>query len=406
MSPEQNKINVELKKEDLEKLLSQELHSDIKVEKFSFTPLTKPGDNYGSTILAVEVFYYTHENSHLQKLPIVAKLVPESPFLRKAFNIEITFNKEVRAYTLVAPEFYKLQKEKGIPENEMLDVFPKYYGSRSNKQDDINMEADDSAVLLMENLKSSGYEIGDRRKGFNLEHMELVLSKLAQFHALGIAMKILKPEIFEEKILKTCEKFNLSISDDNEVQEKWIISIVNSIKHMPEAVPYLDKIEKCLRADTLVNEKGEYPVSEPFATIVHNDFWVNNMMFKYGKPSNKTGMKQKCPIKIKFVDFQVTIYSSPVKDLIFLLFSSSEDGLLEKHYHHLIQHYHKEFVGLLTKLGCSTEMFSYEHFLQEINTFAPQELAHILYMLDPICADPSDIEETSSMAEERKCISK
>ncbi|KAJ9592874.1 hypothetical protein L9F63_015452 [Diploptera punctata] len=119
----EDKINVELKKEDLQKLLSQELGSDLIVKNVIIAPLTKPGDNYGSTILAVEVYYYNQENNYLHKLPIVAKLVPESPFLRKVFNIEITFNKEVRAYTLVAPEFHKLQEEKGISENEMLDVF-------------------------------------------------------------------------------------------------------------------------------------------------------------------------------------------------------------------------------------------------------------------------------------------
>ncbi|KAJ9592870.1 hypothetical protein L9F63_015448 [Diploptera punctata] len=398
MSSDNNKINIELKKEDLEKLLSQELHSDIKVEKFSFTPLTKPGDNYGSTILAVEVFYYTHENSHLQKLPIVAKLVPESPFLRKVFNIEITFNKEVRAYTLVAPEFHKLQKEKGIPENEMLDVFPKYYGSRSNKQDDINKEADDSAVLLMENLKSSGYEIGDRRKGFNLEHMELVLSKLAQFHALGVALKLLKPQVFKDNILKTCENFEIGTPDDDEANDKFINATINHIKHIPEVIPYLDTIEKVVHAGTQMRkERRQYPIREPFSTIVHNDFWVNNMMFKYDIASSNTVEKKSCPTGIKFVDFQVTVHASPIKDLIFLLFSSSELGLLQEHYDRLIQHYHKEFTGLLTKLDCGTEMFSYEYFIEELNVCAPQEFFHILFMLNPISADPLDIEETSSM---------
>ncbi|KAJ9589468.1 hypothetical protein L9F63_017329 [Diploptera punctata] len=380
MSSDDNKINVELKKEDVEKLLSQQL------------------DNYGSTILDVEVFYYTHQNNDLQKLPIVAKLVPESPFLREAFSIEITFNKEVRAYTLVAPEFHKLQKEKGIPENEMLDVFPKYYGSRSNKQDDINMEADDSAVLLMENLKSSGYEVGDRRKGFNLEHMELVLSKLAKFHALGVALKLLKPQVFRDNILKTCEKFDIGNPDDDDSNEKFVNANINHVKHIPEVKPYLGKIEKDFRADMqMKKERRQYRIREPFSTIVHNDFWVNNMMFIYDKASTKTIGKKRSPIGIKFVDFQVTMHASPVRDLIFLLFSSSEHGLLEVYYERLIQLYHKEFVGLLTKVGCDTRGFSYEQFLKEINVVAPQEFIHILFMLNAICADPSGIEETSSM---------
>ncbi|KAJ9592872.1 hypothetical protein L9F63_015450 [Diploptera punctata] len=397
----EDKINVELKKDDLEKLLRKEFVSDLKVKNFSFTPLTKPGDNYGSTILAVEVFYYTDKNNNVHKLPIVAKLVPESPFLRKVFNIEITFNKEVRAYTLVAPEFRKLQEEKGIPEQQMLDIFPKYYGSRSNKQDDTNMEADESAVLLMENLKLSGYEVGDRRKGFNLEHMKLAVSKLAQFHALGITLKLLKPEVFKDSILKTCESFEMANPDDDDANEKFINAQKDNIKDIPEVVPHLEKIEKCMRADLEMRKERFFPVSEPFATIVHNDFWVNNMMFKYDESNSHMDKEKSCPTEIKFVDFQVTIYSSPVKDLIFLLFSSSEEDLLEKHYDYLINLYHKEFIGILAKMGCDIEPFSYKHFLKEVNTFAPLEFGHTLFMLNPLCADASDMTDMSSMTEDK-----
>ncbi|KAJ9592869.1 hypothetical protein L9F63_015447 [Diploptera punctata] len=390
-STNDDKVNIELKKEDLEKLLQSELHSDLKVKYFISKPLTNPGDNYGSTILDVEVFYHKGESNDLYKLPIVAKLVPESPFLRKVFNIEITFNKEVRAYTLVAPEFRKIQEEKGIPEQQILDVFPKYYGSRSNRQDDINMEADDSAVLLIENLKLSGYELRDRRKGFNFGHMKLTVSKLAQFHALGIAIKLLKPEVFNDSIMKTCQKFDVANPDDDDANENWITSIIDHVKHIPEIIPYLDKIEKRLRTNTQMRkDRREYPIREPFATIVHNDFWVNNVMFKYDESTDDTDKNKSSPTGIKFVDFQGTIYASPVRDLIFLLFSSSEDGLLEKHYDNFIRRYHEEFIGLLTKLGCDTRLFTYEHFLEEINVCAVQEFSHILFMLNPISVNPSD----------------
>ncbi|KAJ9592875.1 hypothetical protein L9F63_015453 [Diploptera punctata] len=393
--------DVELKKEDLQKLLSQKLGSDLIVEKFSIARLTKPGDNYGSTILAVEVYYFNQKDNYLHKLPIVAKLVPESPFLRKVFNIEITFNKEVRAYTLVAPEFHKLQKEKGITEHKMLDVFSKYYGSRSNKQDDINMDADESAVLLMENLKLSGYEVRDRRKGLNLEHMELAVRKLAQFHALGIALKLLKPNHLNDSILKTCERFDLLGPDDEESNEKWATAPRGYLKDIPEAVPHLDKIENLMRIDMqMKKERKDFPVREPFATIVHNDFWVNNMLFKYDESNSHMDKEKSSPSGIKFVDFQVTVYASPVKDLLFLLFSSSEDGLLEKRYDYFINLYHKEFIGILAKMGCDIEPFTYKHFLNEVNICGPEEFAHILFMLNPICADPSDIKDMSNMTQD------
>ncbi|PSN39081.1 hypothetical protein C0J52_07357 [Blattella germanica] len=394
MASDKQKINVELKKEDLETLLRQQIGSDLKVESFTSKSLTKPGDNYGSTMLAVEVDYKIN-GKNIIKLPIVAKLVPESPFLRKVFNIENTFRKEVRAYTLVGPAYDKLQKEKGLPENEILDIFPRYYGARSNKENDDNIDADETAVLLLENLKITGYDCPDRRKGFNLKHMEMAITSLAKFHALSLALKMLKPKVFEDTVLKACAKFKLGLSDDDVENEKWVNGIMDLVKAIPYCEPYLERIEKSLRADISARNIERKP-REPFATIVHNDFWVNNMMFKY---RNSAAKGDETPLAMKFVDFQVTLYDSPVRDLIFLLFTSSEDGLLDKHYDRFIRLYHNRLIDTLQKLGCDTEAYSFEHFQGELNIYCPKEFPHILFMVNPISADPEGMQETSTLDE-------
>ncbi|KAJ9592873.1 hypothetical protein L9F63_015451 [Diploptera punctata] len=130
-------------------------------------------------------------------------------------------------------------------------------------------------------------------------------------------------------------------------------------------------------------ERRDFPVREPFATIAHSDFWVNNMLFKYDESNSHMDKEKSCPTGIKFVDFQVTAYASPVKDLIFLLFSSSEDGLLDKYYDYFLNLYHKEFIRILAKMGCDIEPFTYKHFLNEVNICGPEEFAHILFMLNP-----------------------
>ncbi|KAJ9600541.1 hypothetical protein L9F63_026324 [Diploptera punctata] len=178
--------------------------------------------------------------------------------------------------------------------------------------------------------------------------------------------------------------------DNDEILNDWINSTVGYVKPLPECIPYLERIEEDVhKYFNLKGKATEPPPREPFATLVHNDFWVNNIMFKYQKSSDNNSS---IPVKVKIVDFQLTTYASPVRDLIFLLFTSSEEGLVEKHYDYLISLYHKEFFTVLEKLGCDTKPFSYKHFLEELNACAPQEFSHVLFMLNPINADTTDID--------------
>jgi len=392
MPADSDSTTFDLTKQEFESLLSPQLGSDVKVEDFKIQALTQPGENYGSTILAAELTI--HQGREKSTLPLVVKLVPPSKFLCEIFNIEFTFRKEVNAYKLVSPQYKQLQAERGIPSNKCVDVFPKFYGARINKQGDLNEKADETAVLLLENLKISGYCTADRMKGLNLKHMELGVTELARFHAMSVALKILKPNIFKETVLKSCARCIVGGVSDDKIGEKWITSTINDLKGVPECLPYLERIEKIFQED--VKEKKNLspsPPKEPFATFVHNDLRVNNMMFLYEAESDK---KIETPISMKFVDFQITLYASPVHDLIFFIFSSADNDVIEHHFDDLLSLYHHEFTDCLSRLGCETDPFSLEKFQDELHTYAPKELPHILFMAKYVLADESEVPELSN----------
>lgn len=389
----------ELTKQEFESLLSPQLGSDVRVEDFKTQPLTQPGDNYGSTILSAQLTI--KQGNKRNTLSLVVKLVPPSAFLREAFDIEVTFSKEVNAYRLVSPQYKDLQEEKGVPSNKRVDVFPKFYGARTNKQGDFNGKSDDTAVLLLGNLKLDGYCTGNRRKGLNLKHMELGVTQLARFHAVSVALKILKPNVFKETVLKSCDRYTIGGISNDEVAEKWITATVNDVKCIQECLPYLEKIERILREDLKgkVNPSPPPPPKEPFATFVHNDFWVNNMMFLYETDDDIVNdpSKTEIPISMKFVDFQTTLYASPIHDLIFFIYSSATIGVVKDHCDDLIRLYHHEFIDCLAGLACDIDPFSIEKFQDELNTNAPKELSHILFMAKVISADESQVPELSDV---------
>ncbi|PSN39083.1 hypothetical protein C0J52_07355 [Blattella germanica] len=364
--------------ENLQKLLREELGNDLEVKHFTTEALTQSGENYGSTILAVEVSCSENSSESLQNLSLVAKLMPPSQFLCDAFDINITFSNEVRTYVLIKPEHQKLQEEKQIPPEKRLDIFPRFYGARTNFHENLFEEADECAILLMENLKTSGFHVPDRKKGLNLKHMEFGVTCLARFHALTIALKLNKPQVFKETVLKACCKFQLGRKFDT---EKLISKTVSCVESIPECLPYIKQIEDKLRR---TDEFLTFEPKEPFATLLHNDLWVNNMLFKY---SSQDDVNCENPNAMKFVDFQIIVYDSPIRDLLFFLFTSSEDGLLDKHLDFFLSLYHKELLGYLTLLECDTKDFNHDKFQEELVCFATKEFTHILYLLKIVSAE-------------------
>jgi thiamine kinase-like enzyme len=379
----------DLRERDLETLLRQRFGLGVKIHSYKVRDLTKRGDNYNSTMLAVDAILQQNSETPCS-FSLVAKLLPPTKFLCEVINIDVTFRKEVNAYTLVFPEFYHLQREREIPENEILDVFPKLYGARINRHGGTNENADETAILLLENLKILGYETGDRRNGLNLKHMELGVTQLAGFHALSVALKILKPQVFKETVLRACESFQIASKLDETGLPKWIASTMNYVKEIPECEQYLQKIEDAL----IQYVKKVVPPTEPFSAFIHNDLWVNNILFQHDQERNDI------PSGIKFVDFQLTQFSSPAKDLIFFIYSSAMVHVINNNYDHLVHLYHCEFTKFLRKFECNTDPFTFQKLQEEINISGSLEFAHILVMLKFICADENQLPELSDCVEE------
>jgi hypothetical protein len=381
----------QLSKKDLEALLCPGLGQDLVVESFTSEALTKPGENYGSTMLAIEVkIHKGKENTPSGNLSLVAKLVPPSEFLWKLFDPPNTFCKEITCYISVKAEYNKLQNENCIPRDKFVDVFPKCYGARTTLSEEIGDKADKNAAILLENLKTANYRLGDRRVGLDLKHVQLVVSQLARFHALSVALKMLKPEVFKNTVLKACKPHTRTF-DEVEMQENTF-KLIKVIKAIPGCEDYLDRIQKSSEMTNLMKlDRSVLPPREPFAAFSHTDLWVNNMMFCYDSKNENN------PIGVKFLDFQGNVYDSPVKDLLFFLYTSAAEGVRAQYHDKLIRLYHENFTDCLKDMGCDIGPFTFQSLLEEIDIFAPSEVDHILFMLLPICAERSDVPELSGV---------
>lgn len=355
---------------NLEQVLRPYLKGHNKILKSTIKCLTQPGENYGSLMLSVDIVLTCNENKE-KTLHLVAKMCPPNEWLRKMFNIPVTFKKEESIYKEVSLVFREFEQEYGIP--HMTDFFPKYYGSRLSL-DANSKEVDNDAVLLLENLKTQGYAVGDRIEGFDLQTSEAVVKALATFHAVALAVKIKKPEIFRKRIAPNVEKMKGFDELSDEHRQRGENIFIDVLKKYSEFSPYLYRIIDYYRQGEIAFQRG-HEAREPFATIGHNDLWTNNMLIK----------KIDDQINVKFVDFQILDYGSPARDLIFFLYLSVQNPVAEEHDDQLIQLYYDTFISVLEKFKCDTQPFSYAEFEKELQHEAKaSQVYHCLLMAVPI----------------------
>lgn len=348
---------------DIDDLIKENVSG--KVIKHEVAPLTAFGENFGSEILRVEIT--VEENGQEKTLHAVAKLIPPTEMQLQIFNTQVTFKNEVQFLAGIAPLLQDFQREHHF--SEIANYFPELYGSRISLKPHLGV-VDNDAVILMENLKISGYDNIDRQEGFDLDAARKILRVLANLQATALAIKLKRPDVFNSQIRPYLTEFIPPQFPEVPGRKDPIIAQLEPVlKENHNTAPFMSKLFKLIDKQ---KKKRNMPAREPWATIVHNDLWVNNIMIKH-KNHEVTG--------VKLVDFQVIDYGSPIKDLMFFLFSSVQNSVLKYHFDKLILHYYNEFAKTLQQLKVDMKDFTYEHFQEELKLDVSYQIFHAMFMI-------------------------
>nr|XP_022907462.1 uncharacterized protein LOC111418972 [Onthophagus taurus]XP_022907464.1 uncharacterized protein LOC111418972 [Onthophagus taurus] len=353
----------------VEQLLESYLQKDERLVNFTQDKLLSAGENYGSTMLKVNLLI-EDKNGKQKIIKCVAKLVPPKGVLWDMFQTLSTFKKEISVYKTIVPLLNQFGKEHNI--KCILPFFAEHYNSRVTLNPNSN-DVDDDAIILMENLQEKGYKLENRFVGFDKNAVIMIIKSLATLHATTIAYKRAKPEEFQNKVLAHIGK--CFVSKINEQTKKLQLDcFMKFLENYPKLHHLSERMISGYRRGINSLCQNRTP-NELFGTFIHGDLWTNNILTKTIH-ENLTS--------IKLLDFQVAEYGNPGRDVIFFLYTSAQMELLQFVDDFLLIYYN-HFIDILKTLNCDSTPFTFDAFLQQVGDAAKEtEFGRCLFFIHPV----------------------
>lgn len=359
----------------IEKLLEE---MEIKNYTMDISAGTIPGDNYLGVVAKV-VIKGEEKSGKSTTLNLIVKSAPKNEAFRTFTSISLAYDREIYMYAKVLPEFTKLQKEKGIVNN--FRSFAKYYNS--------TMEDLDEAII-MENMKELGFVLHDRHTPLDYNHVLLVMKEYGKLHALSYALRDQKPELFkelsenaQEVLFKKMDFTEATVKSIREQSERALASL-DPVKHKVAYNKFKNYQNNMI--DVVVDIVQAEPAGK-YGVIGHGDCWINNILYKYEDSTNP-----KSPSEICFLDWQLSHVGSPVLDLSYFIFTSTDKELRDKHYDHLIQEYYNSLSSFLRELGSDPEkMLPYKVLQEHLKKFSVFGLYMSMSLLQLMTSEVDEI---------------
>lgn len=323
------------------------------------------------------------------QLTVVCKMPPASEARRRQSNTAVVFRKEIYVYERLLPALVSFQESKGIQSPDGFFEFPKCCGTYANE------ETGDYAIV-MEDLRTVGYEMWNKYESLDFQHARLAVSELGRFHAMSFVLRDQKPDLFAE--FKRMQADTVRNMLDNDISHAFLdnnydtaigtldaneTELIGKMKHLKEA--YLKKMTECTAEGA----------AEPFSVINHGDFWNNNVMYQYTTVNGK-----QIPSGIRFIDWQITQCCSPAMDLVYFLFSSTEHELRRQHYDRLVDAYYESCSTTIRRLGSDADrLFRFEDLTAQMKRFAQYGFIMALIAIPFIVVKATDIPDLSEFIE-------
>lgn len=360
-------------KKNIYEILTEQLKTnDFTIE---ISPGSNIGDNYLGVVYRVKAVVNKNKqrNDKREELSIIVKIPPTNKFRREQFFARHAFLREILTYSEILPIFQKFQLNKDKKLENGFHEYPICY------QNSI-IEFDES--LFFEDLKISGFKMYNRHIEASYLHSKLIMETLGKLHAVSYAIKDQEPELLNPYR----DMIDMLVSrQNNEPLSQFFVKITERALETldpEEDKELLIKLRKflCRPYLEILGDFLDGNRSEPLSVITHGDCWINNILFKLDEVSlNFNQLIKLIPIftsqnnkpeEIRFLDWQVCRYASPVTDILYFLFGCTSTEFRSEHYETLLNDYYNSLSNSIKRLGTDPELIiPYKTYKEEIQKF-------------------------------------
>jgi hypothetical protein len=337
------------------------------------------GENYSSLVYRVGVeFKRRNIDDETESTSLIIKALPAVEVMAKYLTEHNIFEKETKIYQVTIPAMFNLLQQ-NLHGRKIQHLVPFCYRiSRPH-------------TLILEDLTSLGFKMADRRSRLDLLHCTLALKGLARFHAMSVALHDKNPTSMDAYVE------GMYTDNNRDIMSNFMASSINTLANVVEKwhgfEEYGDKFRNII--PTIWDRMAEAvkPVSGSLSVLNHGDFWVNNMMFHYCPNTGKAD-------DVRFIDFQISRYTSPAVDLLYFIYSSPSEDVRSEYTENLLETYHRELSYTLKVLGCEHHKFTIEQLKKECEDKAFFGLITACTVLLAVLGEPTEIYDMENFKED------
>ncbi|XP_047990008.1 uncharacterized protein LOC125229244 [Leguminivora glycinivorella] len=286
--------------------------------KIDIKPITSEGANFTADLYIGTISEPLKPDIHIfaKAANLTEDARKNNEFFSRIYKIEALF------YSEIAESFGRIYDKNQVAIGDRLNI-PTYYSHNLLPYQEI---------LVLENLEASGYQTFDRMKTFDWEYAAVAVTQMAKFHALGLS--------YRQEFGNESRDLIFDMSKDQDEMNKFTQQAVKSSC-------------ECLNEDykqRLINffsSKESMPngMMKDKTMLIHGDF----------RPSNLMHRRHDGRLEIVLLDFQFMRMGNPAIDLIYFIFSGSDQEFRRLYYQSLLNHYFTQLTGALRHLHIDVE---------------------------------------------------
>lgn len=217
----------------------------------------------------------------------------------------------------------------------------------------LNYMDGENDFVIMENLTVLGYDTVPRQQAMDINLCRLIMQTLGRFHGLSFVIKDQSPALFEEmanSLEETYYAIRLKSWFSDQIDRQIEIAL-DAVGKIYGGTIIEEKAKKFLTDGIFYEKMCKMTHStNRYSVLGHGDCWTPNFLIHNVKNNGKD-----IPVKAKMIDFQLARYASPVLDIMFFIYSCTDEELRTQYYDDLLKTYHENLCEIVRDFGSNPD---------------------------------------------------